>query len=394
MRQDVRRHEPDVVLGELVGHGAELHDGQEMAHAEAARDRLQPVADGRRAAHDREAAVDHVARGERLEVRRRRREHRLEGAELTGVLHVARRREVGRREVQELLVEVLEVRAVEGLGLLVGVGHADELQERGAVRVAVPAVGVGTGPEAVHRRLGGARAEVAQEGIRPVALVAHVPRRRAVRPGHEQRRVRRLHRPRPQVHAAQLVVLAVPREHLGIGPGAQHELDALAPARALHDRRDPVAHRGVGADAHGDAGDQPAVAQAVEDRVLLGDARRRRRRGQRRAELDERDVEAAFAREPGEDRAEQVRVAHEPVGVLVVLVRPQPVEAELRGEHELVDRLVEEVARLAGVAELRPRGVDPHRPVARLDVVRQIPVRHEVERRDLHPVASHPVRIP
>ena len=394
MRQDVGRHEPDVVLGEVVRHRAELHDRQEVPHAEAARDRLELLAHRRRAADDREPALDHVARAERLQVRRRRGEHRLERTELARVLHVARRREVGRREVQELLVEVLQVRAVQGLGLLVGVGHGDELQERGAVRVAVAAVGVGAGPEAVHGRLGRARAEVAQERVRPVALVAHVPRRRAVRPWHEQRRVRRLHRPRPQVHAAQLVVLAVPREDLGIGPGAQHELDPLPPARALHDRRHPVAHPGVGADAHRDAGDEPPVAQAVQDRVLLRDARRRRRRGQRRAELDERDVQAALAREAGEDRPEQVRVAHEAVGVLVVLVRPQPVEAELRGEHELVDRLVEEVARLAGVAELGPRGVDPHRPVARLDVVGQIPVRHEVERRDLHPVASHPVRIP
>jgi hypothetical protein len=62
-----------------------------------------------------------------------------------------------------------------------------------------------------------------------------------------------------------------------------------------------------------------------------------------------------------------------------MLVGPEPVESELRGEQQLVDGLVVEVPGASGVGQLRPGSVDPHRSVAPLHVVREVAVRHEVK---------------
>src|SRR3712207_161267 len=92
---------------------------------------------------------------------------------------------------------------------------------------------------------------------------------------------------RPEVDLRQLVVPAVPGEELLRRPRLQHELDRLTPALALLDRGHAVADVRVAAEAQRQTCDEPAAADAVEHRVLLGDPDRGRGRGDGRAELDE-----------------------------------------------------------------------------------------------------------
>src|SRR2546430_3676963 len=54
------------------------------------------------------------------------------------------------------------------------------------------------------------------------------------------------------------------------------------------------------------------------------------------------------------------------------------------GEQQLVERPVVVLPHARGVGQLPPRRRDPDRFVALLEVVRQLAVRHQVERADLH----------
>ncbi len=97
----------------------------------------------------------------------------------------------------------------------------------------------------------------------------------------------------------------------------------------------------------GKARDEPAAGDAVEHRELLGDARRRVVERERVAHHDDRGV----ARAPREARGDQVRRGHQAVGVRVVLVHADAVEADLGGELELVHELVVERVRRGGIEE-------------------------------------------
>src|SRR5262249_26028086 len=79
---------------------------------------------------------------------------------------------------------------------------------------------------------------------------------------------------------------------------------------------------------------------------------------------------------------------HEAVGVLMVLVGADAVEAGARGVQQLVERPVVVLPDASRVRELRPRRRHPHARVALLEVRRQLAMRHQVERADLHVKAS------
>ena len=150
-----------------------------------------------------------------------------------------------------------------------------------------------------------------------------------------------------------------------------------------------VADIGVAAEPERHTGDQSAAADAIEHRVFLGDADRRRGSGERGAKLHERDIiQALIARHLGENGAEQVRIAHEAVRVLVMLVGADAVEAELRRQHQFVDRPVVVVGDLVGVAVLPPGRIDPSRRQAPGEILRQIAIGHEMKHRDLHGPSS------
>ena len=181
-------------------------------------------------------------------------------------------------------------------------------------------------------------------------------------------------------------MLAVPGENLLRRPRLDHQRQRLAEALALLDRHDAVRDRGVGRQSRRKSRNQPPAADAVEHRVFLGDARRRRGRGQRRAELDDGDVLAVGRFR--QHRAHQARIGHEAIDVLVMLIGAHAVHAGLGGIEHLVEGRVVVLADLVGVGDVEPHRIDIGRVVTLLEIRRQIPIRHQMEHADFHGGAS------
>src|SRR6476469_6555408 len=112
-----------------------------------------------------------------------------------------------RRAVEQLVEKIFAMRAVDPLGLGVGIGNAYELQEAVAERIVVAALARAGFPVAVAyllRRLQAIITEMAEAMI----VIDHIFRgARNARAGYPDRRMRLLNRSRPQVHHAELVVL-------------------------------------------------------------------------------------------------------------------------------------------------------------------------------------------
>src|ERR1700680_1795269 len=79
--------------------------------------------------------------------------------------------------------------------------------------------------------------------------------------------MRLLDRPRPQVHHAELIVLAVPGENLARRPRLEHQRQRLAEALALLDRHDDAGDHRVRRQAGAQAGDQAHTADSSAMRV-------------------------------------------------------------------------------------------------------------------------------
>ncbi len=188
-----------------------------------------------------------------------------------------------------------------------------------------------------------------------------------------------LDRSRPDVHVAQLVVLAVPGEYVGLSPRLDDQvvrlLVALAQRRRVHTDGVVAIHRG----ADGETGDQAAAGDDIDHRHLLGDARRRVVVRDRLPEEEDRRVGRA-SRQRGRH---QLRGRHHAVGVLVVLVHAHAVEAELGGELELVEVVVVDLVTTHWVVEPRIH-VDPDAAVLLSEVVGQIRPGHQVEPVEFH----------
>src|SRR5205814_3181007 len=78
----------------------------------------------------------------------------------------------------------------------------------------------------------------------------------------------------------------------------------------------------------------------------------------------------------------------EAVGVLVMLVGADAIEAAPCRIEQLVERPVVVLADAAGVGQLPPRRRHPDGFIALLEVHGQLPVRHQVEGADLHLIPS------
>ena len=338
-------------------------------------------AHGLRAADDDEAAVEEILGLELAQVDggarivMQRLHHPV-------VIEAAWDRLIVRRRIEQLVEEILGVLGVEVLGLGIGLADANELQETEPVGIVVAPLARDQLPIAVAHRLGVLGAVIAQMAEAMVQADDIFRGRGDAGAGNPDRRMRLLDRPRPEVHHAELIMLAVPGEDLLRRPGLGHQRQRLAVALALFDRDDGVRDRRVRRQPRGEAGNQPPAADAVEHRVFLGDARRRRGRGQRRAELDDRDVLAVGL--PRQHRAHDARIGHEAIDVLVMLVGAQPVQAGLRGMEHLVQRRVVVLADLVGIGDVEPDGIDIGRVVPLLEIGRQVPIGHQVEHADFH----------
>ena len=311
-----------------------MQQRQQMPHAQFLDAVEQLLAHGFGRADDHIAALIKILG---LELERVHRGARIafESLHQRAVFQTARDRQIVLRRVQQLVKEILGVLGVKVFRLGIGLGDADELQKTQAIRIVVAALAHRVVPIAVGHRLGVLGAEIAQMTEAVVVLDDIFGGGGKAGAGNPHRRMRLLDRPRPQVDHAELIMLAVPGENLARRPRLEHQRQRLAEALALLDRHDAVTDHRVRRQAGGKSGHQPAAADAVEHGVFLGDARRRRRRRQGRAELDDGDVLAVGLFR--QHRAHEARIGHEAVDVLVMLVGAHAVKAGLRRVQQFIE---------------------------------------------------------
>src|SRR6185437_5736997 len=142
--------------------------------------------------------------------------------------NVARGRRIARIDMEAAVEEILRRLAIALERLGAGLGDADELQESRAVWIAVLAELVHLSPEAAHRFLAELIAEIAEIGVDVIHLGAPLPRLDRAAARNPDRRTRLLHRLRPDIDVALLVVAAVEAERVLARPGLHHEVVRLA----------------------------------------------------------------------------------------------------------------------------------------------------------------------
>ena len=219
VRHDVLGKALGVFACQFVAHVADLAQQHGIADAHVGERLAQSVAYGGGAAGHYVAVFNEVLpfqllacrRGDTADLRGESRPHGGHGA-------IAWRVGETGVDVQAAVEEVIDVRCVQPLGFLIAVGHADDLRVTGAIGVVVLAEGRGPLPIAVHHLLRPLVAVIAEVGVVVVVLQAEVPGFDAAAAGNPDGRVRLLQGPRPDVHVAQLGVLAVEAERFRARP--------------------------------------------------------------------------------------------------------------------------------------------------------------------------------
>src|SRR5207248_1978156 len=118
---------------------------------------------------------------------------------------VARRHRPARIDTQAAAVEIFRGRAIELHRLLAALRDADELQEARAVGVQILVEPLHLLPEAVHCGAAVLEAEIGEIRVNVVHLRAPLPSLDRAAAGDPYRRMRTLHRTRPDIDIALLV---------------------------------------------------------------------------------------------------------------------------------------------------------------------------------------------
>ena len=278
-RQDLGREAADLVHEHVVGHGAAIE--ADLHHVGAggvglgddALGHLVGRAPGHALGHALDIGHGHVA--EVLAQQRRGalvlRPH-VVGRGLADVAHLPLRRRLGEAAVAEqgaIEIEVIGRHLLHRLRL--GVGDIGVEAERQVVgRDAMPGRGQALGIEADDVVAQAAAGQARRD--RDVVPAGELDRFLAADDRDPDRRMRPLHRPRPDRHV--LVRPELPRvgEHV-LGPGAGDDVVGLLEAGARFVERH-VVHLVLARDAARKARDDAAVGQAIEHRQLLGQPQR------------------------------------------------------------------------------------------------------------------------
>ena len=158
---------------------------------------------------------------------------------------MARREEVFGRDMQGLIVEVLDMLLVQGFGLGVGFSHGHELQKTGPIGVGFNAALADELPEPVHHAFAGLGAVIAEKAVAMVMLRGKFPGAEATESRNPDGRMGLLDRPWPDVDLGQLIVFAVPGEDVIRGPGLEDQIVGLIIALTLLNRGDTRTQGGV-----------------------------------------------------------------------------------------------------------------------------------------------------
>jgi len=172
------------------------------------------------------------------------------------------------------------------------------------------------------------------------------------------RRMRLLHRPRPDVDIALLVEAAVERKGVLFGPGPHYQVVRLVVPLAQHARVLAIGETGVHRRPDREPGDQPPARDAVDHREFLGNPGRRVIERQGVAHHAKRGVGGA----PRQGRGDQIGRRHQPITVRMMLVDAHRVEPAFGSEFEFVHEVVVHQVRTPRVKQ-RGVDVDPHRGI-------------------------------
>ena len=369
-----------VLPGLFAAQVAEVQQRKKLADVHFPQHFVEPFADRGRRAGDHVALIDELLPSQALQLlEAERRLERLDGLER----QISRGRGPVVGDVQAAVVEVRGRFCVVLLGLGVRLRHADELQIACAVRVAVAPGAIDRFPIAPHDVRSRLVAEVAQESVHVVVLGDPLPGFHAAAAGDPDGRMRLLDRPRPDVDVAQLVELAVEGERLRLGPRLDDQVVSFAVLVAQRDRGLAVGEIRVHRRADRKAAHEAAARNAVQHGHFFGDADGRVVQRNRIAQHDQRRL----GRPPRQRCQNDVRRGHQAVGVGMVFVDADSVEALAVGEFQLVEILVVGFVTSHRI-EQRTRHVHPHAGMLLFEILGQVRVRHEMEPVTLHRASS------
>ncbi len=191
--------------------------------------------------------------------------------------------------------------------------------------------------------------------------------------------MRLLHRARPYVHIALLVVAAVEGKSVRLLPGTHHQIMRLQIALAQQRRVLCIGVACVHRRADREARDQPAARNHVDHGEFFRHAGRLIVQRQRIAHhANQRIAGAARQR-----RSDQIGRRHQPVAVGMVLVAAHRIEAAVGRVLHLVHEIVVHEMRALRI-EQRRVDVHPDRVVLVTEIVRQLGIGHQVEPEHLH----------
>src|SRR5580704_12336414 len=152
-----------------------------------------------------------------------------------------------------------------------------------------------------------------------------------------------LNRPRPDIHIAHLVILAVESEWLGLGPRAMDKRARLFESLADFYRRHTIREDRIHRRAEDEACHEASARKAVEVGVLFGDPRGWIVECQRIANDGDRRVVGGG----GEAGGEQVRRGSHRAGSLMMFINQDPIETHLVSQLHQADE------HLIGLADLQ-----------------------------------------
>src|SRR5215471_20442893 len=114
------------------------------------------------------------------------------------------------------------------LSLSIRCRYCHKLEKTGTIRIGFDATGVTALPKTLEHLGTTDEAKVAQVAITVVVIQYPVPRLNAATPRNPHRRMGFLQGARPDIHVAQLRILAVKTKGLRAGPGLDDEIVAFA----------------------------------------------------------------------------------------------------------------------------------------------------------------------
>ena len=229
------------------------------------------------------------------------------------------------------------------LRLLVGVVDVGANHEGELVRFRFPAGFVGV-PAVVGEQVAGLVHPGEEGGVGVVIIGGPLDRLRAAGAWHPAGRVGLLDGQHPRVDGAVVVVLALPAEGAGSGPGLLYQVVAFLEPLAIVDRVGVVGP-GLDADSPHEAGDDAPAGNDVQHGDFLGQPHRVVGSGQHIAQHQY----LGAVGDAGQDAAGDVDLDVHARRRVVMLVNHQAVEAHFLGVLVLVEVALEQVVGRAGV---------------------------------------------